>query len=71
MNTDQRIIFHLGIVVAAWHLKDDLDAGIQLYQLEHWPYLLKRCGCQDAPEPPAVYEPLTPEQVHLWLEKHR
>jgi len=61
---------HVDSVVTAYHPEQDLAAGIQLYKLAWWPYLLKTCDCPDRQVPPRDYEPLTPAQVRQWMESH-
>ena len=69
-------IQHTDGLVPSYDPEADLAAGTQLYQLIYayadamtgeWNFLLKRCGCPGAPEPPAIYEPLTPEQARQWM----
>ena len=39
---------HYDGLVPSYDPAADLAAGIQLYRLAEWPYLLKRCGCRGA-----------------------
>ena len=75
--TDQQTTCRDGIqhydgLVSSYDPQADLDAGVQLYHLGDWPYLLKRCGCRGAPEPDtSIYEPLSPDQAQAWIEEHQ
>ena len=61
---------HFDGLVPSFDPTSDLEAGIQLYVLGGWPYLLKRCGCPGALEPSDAYEPLFPDQARAWIKEH-
>ena len=62
-------IQHYDGLVPSYNPAADLAAGTQLYQLTGWIYLLKRCGCRGAPEPPDIYTALTEDQARAWIEE--
>jgi len=58
-------------LVESYEPTSDLDANVQLYQLEGWPFLLKRCDCPNSTEPLDIYTALTAEQARAWIEAHQ